>query len=96
MERRSQLALLRAVGFSREKIKRLVMAEHSILLLLGLATGTTASMFAIWPAIRSPLGVAVETIGVFLAGIAILGILWIYAAATMSLRGNLISALREE
>ena len=54
MERRGELALLRAVGYSTEQAARVVMAEHRFLVVSGLLAGTAASALAIGPSALQP------------------------------------------
>lgn len=49
LERRREMALLRAVGFLPERLALLVMLENLCLLLCGLAIGCVAALFAISP-----------------------------------------------
>ena len=97
LERRAELALLQAVGFSRPALRRLVVAEHWLLVLLGLATGLTAAALALWPTLRSPVAVtAPGELVVILAGLTLGGLLWSWLAAWAALRGPLLDALRNE
>jgi ABC-type antimicrobial peptide transport system permease subunit len=49
LERRGELALLRAVGFRRRTLAQLVLLENAVLLLLGLAGGILAAAVAVMP-----------------------------------------------
>jgi len=96
-ERRGELALLRAVGFSRWRVGLAVVAEHGALLLAGLGTGALAGLLAVLPALLAPgdraslSGVALW-IGLILAS----GLAWIGLAAGSATRGDLAQALRDE
>ncbi|MBT4818692.1 MAG: ABC transporter permease, partial [Lentisphaerae bacterium] len=96
-ERRGELALLRAVGFSRARTIRLLLVEHAALLVLGVVCGTVSAGLAILPAIVAPGGtvphVAVATI---VAGILACGTTWILLAGLLSTRGPFLPALRSE
>ncbi len=48
-ERRSELALLRAVGFRRRRLAGLVLLEHAALLVAGLGIGVLAALLAVLP-----------------------------------------------
>ena len=54
LERRGELALLQAVGFRRGELQRLVLSEHWLLIVLGLAIGVVAALLAVLPALLSP------------------------------------------
>jgi putative ABC transport system permease protein len=49
LERRGELALLRAVGYRRRRLALLVLLENVLLLTAGLATGGTAALLAVLP-----------------------------------------------
>jgi ABC-type antimicrobial peptide transport system permease subunit len=96
-ERRSELATLSALGFTRRKLFGLILIEHGLLLETGLICGTLSAVVAVWPAIRSSLS---EIPYVFLITLIIAiwlsGLVWVSLAALLSLRGSLIDALRSE
>jgi len=97
LERRSELALLRAVGYAPADAQRVVLAEHRFLLVAGLATGTAASALAVLPAVSRPeIHLPYGLLALFLAGTAALSFLWIRLAAAAALRSPLVSALRSE
>jgi ABC-type antimicrobial peptide transport system permease subunit len=97
LERRSELALLRAVGFRRRTIYRMVLAEHWGLLLAGLACGLVAAMGAVLPlSVRAAADVPWLWLAVTLAAVLAAGLLWTYLAARLALKGPLLAALRNE
>src|SRR5690606_20869754 len=49
LERRSELALMRAAGFRRRRLVRMVLWENSVLLLGGLGVGSVAAAVATLP-----------------------------------------------
>jgi putative ABC transport system permease protein len=97
LERRGELALLRAVGFSRGQLRSLVLYEHWALLALGLLCGTASAVIAVLPALQSPTAdLPYASWLAILAGVTISGVLWTWLAATAALRGDLLPALRTE
>jgi ABC-type antimicrobial peptide transport system permease subunit len=97
VERRGELALLRAVGYTKEEAARVVAAEQRFLLAAGLATGAAASALAIGPtALMSGTSIPVGLLALFLGGTALLSLLWIRLAAGAALRSALVPALRSE
>jgi hypothetical protein len=97
LQRRGELAALRAVGFSRRALRRLVLWEHWLLLGLGLACGSVAGALAVVPALRSPgARVPCLSLGLTMAAVAAAGVLWTRLAAGAALRGPLLDALRDE
>jgi hypothetical protein len=97
LERRGELALLRAVGFSRGALERLIVWEHWGLLALGLGCGVTAALVAVAPALASP-GAPAPTwsLALVVLGVAASGLVWTYLAARWALGGPLLAALRNE
>jgi ABC-type lipoprotein release transport system permease subunit len=79
-ERRAEMALLSAVGFSHARRLKLVMAENATLLLAGVLAGTVCALVAVMPAAVSEGralrlgGVALTLAAVSLVGLAILTI----------------------
>ena len=49
LERRGELALLRAVGFRRSTLARFVLLEHTVVLVAGLGIGLAAAAIAVLP-----------------------------------------------
>ena len=89
--------MLRAVGFDRGLLKRMVFDEHGGLLLAGLACGVIAAVVAVLPALRSPGGaVPYFSLGATVLLIGASGAVWVWLAATLALRGRLLDALRNE
>ena len=53
IERRAEIALLRSLGFSGSRIVWLILAENSMLLFWGIATGTASALIAMLPHLLS-------------------------------------------
>jgi ABC-type antimicrobial peptide transport system permease subunit len=97
LERRKELALLRAVGYRPRHVAAMVIAENLPLLLLGLATGTACALLAIAPAIASRGGhLPFATIATLLAAVLATGILASLAATAAALRSPLLAGLHSE
>ena len=97
LERRGELALLRAVGFRRASLDWLVLYEHWTLLVMGLVCGVAAALVAVFPAIRAAgTQVPYVSLAVTLAAVLASGLLWTYLAARWALGGALLAALRNE
>jgi len=97
LERRGELAMLRAVGFSKDALKQVVFYEHLGLMLCGLVCGVVAALVAVSPALKSPgANVPYYSLTITFAVIAISGLLWIWIATTFALSGKLLDALRNE
>ncbi len=97
LERRGELAILRAVGFSRGSLMWMTFSEHALLLALGVLGGVVAAIVAVIPALHGsagplPYGWIVGT----LAAVALSGVLWVWLATLVAQRGDLLEALRRE
>ena len=97
VERRSELALMTALGFSRSAVRRMVLAENTVLVVAGLLMGVLPAMVAISPQLmgRSEhvpwLSLAITFLAVFATGIGAGSL-----ACGWALRGPLLPALRSE
>jgi ABC-type antimicrobial peptide transport system permease subunit len=97
LERRRELALLRAVGYRRINIAVVILAENALLLVGGLAIGTSCALVAIAPAIASRGGhVAVLSIVGWLVIILTTGLLASAISAMLTIRIPLLPALRSD
>ncbi len=97
LERRSELALAGALGFPRRAIRRLVLSEHVLLLVLGLACGVVPALVAVLPGARSSGGdVLPASVVVLVLAVSVSGGFWVWVATSFALRGSLLGALRNE
>ncbi|MFW6062198.1 MAG: ABC transporter permease, partial [Planctomycetota bacterium] len=97
LERRGELALLRAVGFQKSRLTRMLLTEHLALLVGGLLIGVVAAVLAVVPALRHQAGqVSLPALAIVLAGVLLNGLLWTWLATRLALRGELLPALRSE
>ena len=97
IERRGELATLRAFGFRRRRIAWMVTAENSVLLLLGVALGTLAGLLAVAPRLATS-GESVPwppLLATLLAVVAV-GLLSSIAAVWSALGVPLLPVLKEE
>ncbi|MBI3409849.1 MAG: ABC transporter permease [Planctomycetes bacterium] len=96
-ERRGELALLRALGFAKERLAWLVLAENLFLLMLGLGAGTLAALLAVAPHLLSSGGDVLWLRLIVLLGlVAVVGLAAGMAAIVGALRTPLLPALRRE
>jgi ABC-type antimicrobial peptide transport system permease subunit len=97
LERRGELGLLQAVGFTRRSIRWLILSEHGGLLALGLVVGIVSALLAIAPVLLAP-GARLHALalGLTLAGVLASGLVWTWLAIRLALRGKLLDALRNE
>jgi len=97
LERRSELALMRAVGFRRRRLASMVLLENGSLLLVGLGVGVIAALVAISPNLLSgDAGLPIDSLAIMLLVILAAGLLAGIAAVRAVLRAPLVGALRGE
>ena len=94
-ERKSELTLLRAIGFEKRTIERFVLGEYLGLLIGGLLIGTVSAGLAVLPTVLSPTtDVPYALLGATIASVLLLAGLWTWIATNLSLRGNLLEGFR--
>jgi hypothetical protein len=97
LERRRELAVLRAVGYDARAVSVMIVAEASLVLGAGLLIGAGCAVLAVAPAW---LGRGGTTPGagllVLLASVATAGLISSLVATRAALRGSVLAALRAE
>lgn len=97
LERRRELALLRAVGYDRRRVTEMILAEALLLLGAGLGAGVLSAALAVGPAWVGRGGPGPgATLLLLLGGVIAAGVLSSTVAARAALRGNVLEALRTE
>jgi hypothetical protein len=97
LERRRELALLRAVGYRPLAFAILLLSENGLLLALGLGTGAFAALVAIAPAIQERGGsLGSGTLLLLLAAVAAAGLIASLLAVASAWRSPLLATLRAE
>lgn len=96
-ERRGELALLRALGYSRKDLGWLVLAENVILVLLGLGLGVASALLAVTPHLLERIG-SLPWFGILglIVLVLVVGLLSGALALVFTLRTPLLPALRRE
>jgi putative ABC transport system permease protein len=97
LERRRELALLRAVGYNSSHFSLMVIAENAFLLVCGLVTGTVCALLAIAPVFFSR-GAQLPgiSLGILLLAVLISGLMASIVATWTALKSPLLPALRAE
>ena len=98
LERRGELALMRAAGFRRRRLAKMVLLENVLLLTVGLGTGVLAAMLAVLPHkllgdSLIPLSLLRDLAGM-LAVVYVAGVLSSFTTVRAALRTPVLSALR--
>ncbi len=97
LERRRELALLRAVGYNSSHFTLMVIAENAFLLFSGLVTGTVCALLAIAPVFFERGGRLPNiSLGLLLLAVLVSGLIASLLATWAALRSPLLPALRAE
>lgn len=97
-ERRFELGIMSATGYSKALIKKVITVEHTILITVGALSGSITAFVAVIPALYNssastpPYGFIITLLTI----IILFGICSVYFAAWLATRGNILSALRKE
>ncbi|MFN7923319.1 MAG: FtsX-like permease family protein [Bryobacteraceae bacterium] len=95
LERKRELALLSAVGYSRQHLSRLVLRENLMIFAAGLGIGVAAAMLAIAPALAGRSNhFPFASMALLLMAVLATGVLATLVATWIALRQSLTSALR--
>ena len=96
LERRRELAVLRAVGYNSGHFAFMIIVENAFLVFMGLVTGAISALVAIGPAFFSRGGhVPALSFGLLLV-VLVIGLLASVAATVAALRMPLLPSLRSE
>jgi len=97
LERRGELAMLRAVGFDRKRLQRMIFYEHWGLVFSGLLCGVAAALVAVFPSMQLPGGqIPYVSLSLTVVAIGVVSGLWVWIAGASALRGGPLGALRNE
>jgi putative ABC transport system permease protein len=97
MERRKELALLRAVGYRPQHLRTMVIAENAYLLIAGTSIGAVSAMVAILPAFLQRGGhFPNPSLALLLLAVPVAGIAASLVAVKMVARAPLLETLRAE
>ncbi len=97
LERRGELALMRAIGFSQSQVGLLVVYENAFLLLAGLTLGAISAMLAMAPhLIGSVADVPWKSLLLLLASVFAIGMLSVVVAVRAAIKTPILATLRGE
>ncbi len=95
LERRNELAVMRAIGFSQRRLASMVMGETASLLLLGIGCGVLCAVIAVLPhAIARGVTPPVVEPVMLVIGIVVFGLIAGLIAAAKVVRMPLLDSLR--
>ncbi|MGQ0734477.1 MAG: FtsX-like permease family protein [Acidobacteriota bacterium] len=97
LERRRELAVLSAVGFTPRNLRTLVSAESLLLVLVGLAVGTLAALVAIAPALVGRAeSLSLPGLVLLLVAVLVTGLASSLAAIRLTTSARLLDAISSE
>jgi ABC-type antimicrobial peptide transport system permease subunit len=97
IERQGEMAMMRAVGFSKATILRMVCYEHVYLLVAGLLAGLVCAVVSVTPSIRAASGqLPFGLLTIMTLIIVASGVFWVVFSTGITLRGNILTPLRNE
>ncbi|MCG6921077.1 MAG: ABC transporter permease [Acidobacteria bacterium] len=97
LEQRGQLALLRAVGYRRDHVTRMILSENAALVGLGFLAGAIPALVAIAPVLQARQGtLPLGLLGALLIALAVTGLLVSWLAVSFIQRLPLVESLRAE
>jgi ABC-type antimicrobial peptide transport system permease subunit len=97
LERRRELALMRAVGYNSQHFAIMIVSENALLLFAGVVTGTVCALLAIVPVILGRHGQFINiSLGLLLLAVLFSGLAASVAAMWAAIRTPLLPALRAE
>jgi ABC-type antimicrobial peptide transport system permease subunit len=97
VERRREMAMLLAVGLRRRRLSSMIILENGMLLILGIVVGGAAALVAVAPHLASAMAdVNWVALAVTLAACLVVGLVSCATAASLSMQGELLPALRSE
>lgn len=95
LDRRREVAMLRAVGYRAGVIRRLIVSEHAGLLAAGVGCGLAGGLLAAAPAaVRGE--VPWELLAGLVGGMIVVGLACVVTATRAAARGDLARALQSE
>jgi putative ABC transport system permease protein len=97
IERRRELALMRAVGYEGSHLGLMVVAENGLMLGCGLLTGVLCALLAIIPALMARGGrLSAVSLGLLLLAVLVTGLAASLIAVRAAVRAPVLPALRTE
>jgi hypothetical protein len=95
-QRKQEFSLMLAVGFSLEKIKRMIFSEQILILIAGVSTGIISALVASLPSITHYSDIPWLLMLAMIAAISIAGISALYFALRPITQNELVGSLKRE
>jgi ABC-type antimicrobial peptide transport system permease subunit len=95
LERRGELAMMRALGFTRLALARVLLTEHLALFACALIGGAVCGLIAVYPQVSGG-GLPWLLLGGIGLALAVSGTVWMVVGTWWALHGARITAMRSE
>ena len=96
LERRRELALLRASGFDAADLSKMILAENAFLVIAGLVIGAVCAYCGASDGAAPGRYASVLSLAVLLFAVAAVGLLTSFVAVRAAIRAPILDALRSE
>ena len=97
LERRRELALLRASGFDRYALTKMILAENAFIVIAGLIIGAACACIAVLPTVARRGGTLPWlSLALLIPAVVIVGLFSSFLAVREAVRAPLLNALRSE
>jgi putative ABC transport system permease protein len=96
LDRAGELAMMRATGFEKRRLRAMLFLEHAGLLTAGLFLGVISAMVAAGPQLGHIENLPWKMMAVLIAVMWISGLVSVQMAAAAAMRGDLLEPLRKE
>lgn len=96
-ETRAQLALLEAIGFRKQTIRKMILSGNMLIVLLALILGLIPSILSALPSLLSSLyfGLIYWCLAIFVI-VFVSAWFWVFTGNRLAMKGNLYEALRND
>jgi ABC-type lipoprotein release transport system permease subunit len=97
LERRRELGLLGAIGFTRAHVRTMVASESLVLVGVGVTVGTVTALVAIAPAMRERVSsFPAASLALLIVGVVLTGLLASLAAVRLATSMRIVEAIKNE
>jgi hypothetical protein len=97
LERREELAVLRAVGFTKKAVRGVVYLEHAFMIAAGVVCGAVSALMAVIPTrLHRGTGQSSAFLVAVLGAVVAINFGWTYVATALAMQKTPLSALRRE
>lgn len=96
-ERQKELSVMRAIGFNKSKVKKIVLYEHLFLVSIGSIIGIVSALITISPSsLSASQHIPIKLLSSITIIIVLGSFLFCYLATTLTIKGKLLKGIRTE